>query len=859
MQSQQAQRQRILVTDNLRVILFRSLIQGDALNFLYQGISEKTPTESSQSVLFLKDENPLDSFVKGYADALQGDNFISQEVHVGKYSTKTYTQGGLFIFLGKAAVSLSSGQSFDVSFGDLLSVRGSAQVVIQVTSAENQLFVLHFIEAKGLSKYRQMPLQQLEELAYATQIAYTPPLTEEQRPIVLRGIEWILEHPNLTEEERENITRSGRVKTCDNPNTPIGYDNVLLKSDAQLAFLPDGDKYYCLDKVVDLPEILRQGKNLGNMKPLTSEQISFLEEVQDQNPYPRIVTGDYFDEVKKYLQDQSEAEVPLYRRRAEELASLVSGVGLEYSAGKIFQFANDLSVEQYDEYLSHRSFRQEVEAEDRNDAAAEALGVLLRYYTQKRQISTQQGNLALMEIGKTVEEYTTMVQNKWDYSTLLSEMGVDGEVYWKPMRHYPDEEEEDLIREGQLAPSGGHRVGPWVIRFPDGNLYTEGSYDDQGYETGRWISYYQTGNKYSTGDYLQGDETGHWVMWHSNGTKSEEGDYLHGQRTGRWVMWYSNGNISSEGTYINGEVSGHWIEWYSDKIKKEEGDYLHGLKTGFWTFWHENGAKSSQGNYVEGEASGHWIEWYSNGYKKEEGDYLNDQKTGAWTFWHENGVKSSQGNYVEGDASGHWIEWYSNEIKKEEGDYINGQKTGRWIKWFPDGKKSSEGNYLNDQKTGFWTKWYGERGGPFETWYEDDDRKEEGTYLLGQKVGLWTEWSEFEKSQGNYLNGKKEGRWSTWDHFGPLLYEEIYENDVILTRETHTQDGSLVVTHYSNGLPVSLTEFYPSGEKRRDGLLRSNGNRNGIWVTYDKSGRKVQEDEYIEGYIIRSYRYEYDD
>ncbi len=656
------QRQEILIRDNLRVVLFRSFLNPEGVNLLFQRITENLPPGASEMTLALKSSNPLDLLLQGYANFFSQGGFVTSEVKLEKYSSKINTHGGLFLFLGKALVQIGGEINLGVSFGDLLSVRGGNPPV-KVTSEKGRMFVVSFLET-DLLKYRQMPLKNLEELAYAVQIAYSPPLTEEQRESVLHGIKWILEHPNLTEEEKEALTRVSRSKVCDNPNTPIGYDNVLLKSDAQLAFMPDGDKYYCLDKVVDLPEVLRQRKNLSNMRDLTSEQIAFLEGVQAQNMYPRIATGDYFDEVRAHLQGQVEPDIPLYRRRAEELAELIRGIGLDYSASSIITFASDLNVEQYNEYLMHKSFRQKVEATERDEAAAEALGILLRYYTQKSQISTEQGGYALTEIGKSVEEYVAMVQNNWDYDTLRQEMHTDGELYWRPRVEYPDEG-EDLIREGQVTPDG-RRIGEWVIRYPNGTLHSRGSYNQNG------------------------QKTGFWEEWNDEGDK-EEGNYINGQRTGRWIEWYEDGTKFSEGDYINGQKTGPWTVWYNNENKESEGDYLNDQQTGRWTTWYDNGTKFSEGDYLDGQRTGQWIFWNHNGTKLSEGDYINGQETGHWTVWHDNGNKNAEGNYLHGQKTGRWIFWYDNGTKFSEGDYLHGEETGRWIYWYENGTKSSEG------------------------------------------------------------------------------------------------------------------------------------------------------------------------
>ncbi len=859
------QRQEVLIHDNLRVVLFRSFLKEENVNLLYHRLLENLPADVSEITLFLQGATSLDSLVKEYADFFVQKGFFTSRVEVEKYASKTNSQGGLFLFLGKAQLQIGTEITISVSFGDLLSVRGG-DIPVKVTSEEGRMFVLHFLETDPLSKYRQMSLRQLEELAYAVQIAYTPPLTEAQRPNILQGIKWILEHPNLTEEEKETSTKASRIKTCDNPNTPVGYDNVLLKSDAQLAFLPDstssGEVYYCLDKVVDLPETLRQEKNLSNMKPLTPEQVHYLEEVRDQNSYPRIATGDYFDEVASRLQGQVEAAIPLYRRRAEELAELVKEVGLDYSSGAIISFANNLTPQQYNDYLRHRSFQQNVEVSNRDEAATEALGILLRYYTQKNQISIEQGGYALREIGKTVEEYVAMVQNKWDYSTLLSEMGTEGELYWQPKRRYPDET-SDLIREGHVT-SDGRRIDEWLIKYPNGNPHSRGNYDQNGQRTGNWTFWFGHGQKKLEAHFINNLATGHWIFWHGNGIKRLEGDYFNDLKTGFFTEWYDNGKKKLEGNFLNNQKTGHWVIWYDNENKKEEGEYLHDEKTGPWTEWYTTGIKKSQGNYLHGKETGHWVMWQTNENKKAEGDYLHGKETGLWTIWKfpNTDQKTEEGNYLDGQKTGLWTTWYYGGQKEDQGEYLLGKKTGRWTNWYDNGKKEKEGKYLHNEKTGPWTIYYesgqkkkegeyieGLKTGLWKVYF-NDQKVEEGEYLEGLKTGRWIEWHENGKKnkEGDYLHGQKTGRWVEWHYEGQKESEGNYLDDL--------KTGHWIEWHH-NGVKESegdylehkktgfWIEWHNNGSKRSEGSYFK-GDKTARWVEFYSNGKKQKEGSYLE-------------
>ncbi len=101
-------------------------------------------------------QNPLEVRLKGYADFFQRGDFYTQEVIIEKYTSKSYSTGGLFLLLGKAQLSLTPGGNIPVSFGDLLSIRGGS-LPLQVTSDKGCMFVLHFIEKAPPRKYPDVP------------------------------------------------------------------------------------------------------------------------------------------------------------------------------------------------------------------------------------------------------------------------------------------------------------------------------------------------------------------------------------------------------------------------------------------------------------------------------------------------------------------------------------------------------------------------------------------------------------------------------------------------------------------------------------------------------------------------------
>ena len=161
-------------------------------------------------------------------------------------------------------------------------------------------------EKLTLENFRDLSLEDLEKVAYSLQIEYDPPLTEEQRPKVLDYIEYIIR--NHDEYNKEAVIRRRKrdilrkKRSCNDEKTAIMQKDVGLMSDAQLVFLPQIEiKYFCLDRLVDLPYAIENKINPINKAPLTNDQLQFLIEQKDNIPFSNIRAGEFFEEIEQRI------------------------------------------------------------------------------------------------------------------------------------------------------------------------------------------------------------------------------------------------------------------------------------------------------------------------------------------------------------------------------------------------------------------------------------------------------------------------------------------------------------------------------------------------------------------------------
>jgi len=324
---------------------------------------------------------------------------------------------------------------------------------------------------------------------------------------------------------------------------------------------------------------------------------------------------------------------------------------------------------------------------------------------------------------------------------------------------------------------------------------------------------------------------GAWQEWHEDGSKKLVGNYAMGNKVGRWQGWHANGQLSFECMYVNGAESGPWLEWHPDGRRAAEGAYVDGKKDGEWRTWNALGGYASFASYQMGTPVGDWVQWHPNGQVKLQGSYVDGSQHGRWVAFYDNGVEERveywQGGLLHGPTSG----LHRNRAKHFEGNWQDGVRQGDWSWWYDNGRLQTVGTFLGGLEDGSWTEWY-----------STGDVKLRGRYEQGRRVGDWEEFDE-EKS---------------------LAARRTYvEGD--LTAEVHFFRGTEVqrrVEEFPDGKPQSLwtvvvrdgaellhgfhKTWYSNGVLAESGVY-INGQRDGVWRTWDQAGLLLSEDTWQNG------------
>ena len=162
---------------------------------------------------------------------------------------------------------------------------------------------------------------------------------------------------------------------------------------------------------------------------------------------------------------------------------------------------------------------------------------------------------------------------------------------------------DQMYVSGTLNDDSVH-IGNWTWWHPNGQVFRQGKYDNQGRKVGVWRTFYNDGTKHEE-TVMSGSGTSR--TWYANGAKQSEVSVVDGKKQGMFVSWYPNGKQKDEVPYVDGVREGKTHEWHENGKLKFEGTYVDDQLEGPATWWLPNGKKDQEGRLSEGEQEGEWI------------------------------------------------------------------------------------------------------------------------------------------------------------------------------------------------------------------------------------------------------------
>lgn len=319
---------------------------------------------------------------------------------------------------------------------------------------------------------------------------------------------------------------------------------------------------------------------------------------------------------------------------------------------------------------------------------------------------------------------------------------------------------------------------------------------------------------------------------------------------------YENGVIASEGFMKEGKPEGYWKTYFPSGSLKSEGNRVDHELDGVWNFYREDGTLSQSITYASGKKNGVRKSYYEDGVLMKEEVFVNDILTDTVRNFYQTGNLAEiipidtlgkgkeQGTgyeYADDDGRVITVVQYRNGFiagreRINRKDKFN-QKQGLWRYFYPTMGMKEEGRFKNDKKDGYW-KTYDEAGNLLETL----------KYVNGILIPDPEELAKLDikreyypnaqvKTVGSYNKGVKEGVHREYSMEGNVTGAKIYSKGRVIGE-------GIVDTEGRRQGPWK--EFYETGELRSEGSYK-NGQREGDWIFYYRDGKEEQRGSYYKG------------
>jgi antitoxin component YwqK of YwqJK toxin-antitoxin module len=198
----------------------------------------------------------------------------------------------------------------------------------------------------------------------------------------------------------------------------------------------------------------------------------------------------------------------------------------------------------------------------------------------------------------------------------------------------------------QVSLSGGKRNGTTTVWSPNGNVYSQATYENN-VRVGDVMEADSKGQLKRVATYIEGRSlTTRSAKGRGKHKKSEE-QYLGAPTVQKraddfWTMTLAE--FAAEGEELR---HGPATIWFDNGQLQQQGYYQHGKKQGTFTFYYENGQVAAAGEYKDDQPEGMWVWSHRNGQKATVGQYEAGRQIGEWRWWNDDGTLASQKDYSE--------------------------------------------------------------------------------------------------------------------------------------------------------------------------------------------------------------------
>lgn len=414
-------------------------------------------------------------------------------------------------------------------------------------------------------------------------------------------------------------------------------------------------------------------------------------------------------------------------------------------------------------------------------------------------------------------------------------------------------------------------VGDCKFYYSNGQLKSEGTFDDEGKKIGTWKFYHENGTLKETNNCINGSVEGEVLTYFDNGVQSSVQQFKNNEANGKFTSWFYNGSLMKQGTYENDKTNGK-LKTYSNRgLLEFEGSVTNEEYDGPFNTFHPNGAIRISGNYVKGKQNGLYKEHFYNGNVYFTGNLENGEKEGVWKEYYFSGKPKAILNYVKGDLDGEQTYYHENGKIEKKNTYIKNKIEGKSEEFYEDGKIYCETIYEKGRLREI--TFYDDKGVAYSN---TTSKRGDATLIFYDYAGLKTSEGYFNK------DGYRSGKTTFFYSNGKIKSEEEYKNgDLQGLRTIYYKDGSKksevnyvadkeegYYVFYNKNQTIKEEGFFEDGLKQGEfkfynnlGVLEKkvfylDDEETGFIEYYHPTGKIDYEEQMINGWYTRTVQYD---
>lgn len=418
--------------------------------------------------------------------------------------------------------------------------------------------------------------------------------------------------------------------------------------------------------------------------------------------------------------------------------------------------------------------------------------------------------------------------------------------------------------------SEGNIVGDFEFFYSDGQLYSKGSSDSNGYYQGEYLQYWQSGTIEKMLFYQNRELNGEQKEYYETGKPRVRYHMKDGIKLGLEESYFGSGQLHTRVTFGTYGMEGLYERFYINGQKEEVAYMVAGKRDGERLYWSNEGWLFSKEFYLKGKLHGEVLNYQSDSVLSNIKNYQHGKEVGVQKYFNAEGRLNYEVEYDNNGREVKGIQYDSTGsiVHKSEIEYLSGGKiitqqdfssTGELVYLYQsdtvkdwslrqrfdlDGKLKSREELINGLYEGLYISpgWHGVQ-------YVN--------YSMGKKHGVYIEdYYDGGSVTGLYHHDFKVGKWVT------LSTDRI-------RLERYNQHGELhgEQTDVASDGTVMYQAFYEEGKLHGAYMKRDytrkligkgnyiNGLREGQWIIEDDYNYSiVWHGEYRNGHKIGSWR-----